>query len=413
MEMTSITELNPPESQDGASRCLKPTQEERLRIGVVIPKGVGKGYSGPTVFLKRLVRPLLDRSDVTIYAGVQEGHQPDPNFIPPARSMDIGGTRGADQLLWALRSAVWIVRDSAELDIVHFHGASFFNLLPALACLGQGIPYVLVPLASRSEVVETGKLSKLPFVRPLRRLIVRRAAGAFALGREIEEELTTLGLATERIHQIANPVTAGFFKSDTHQSDEDRALRVVFVGAMIERKRPELILEALAILRKEHGVTLYADFIGPFPSETHCDRFLELARTFGLSDHVTLVDYVEDVAPLLTSRRGIFVLPSKGEGLPGALTESMAAGFPSVVTDVGAMGDTVRAAGSGEVVAASATAIADSVWSMVADAEVWESYAQNARSYARENFHEDAVATKYLHRLEEFMAGRSGKGIKK
>lgn len=58
-----------------------------------------------------------------------------------------------------------------------------------------------------------------------------------------------------------------------------------------------------------------------------------LASTGGVEDSVTLAGYRTDVPDLMCAA-DVFVLPSRAEGLPGVLIESMAMGTPTVASDI-------------------------------------------------------------------------------
>lgn len=120
----------------------------------------------------------------------------------------------------------------------------------------------------------------------------------------------------------------------------------MFVGRVGRGKRPMLILDAVAALRKR-GHAARAVFIGPFEDDAFEQEFRRLSLDLGLNDYLTITGHVAKVHPYLLSDASLFVLPSAQEGLPGALVEALAAGLPCAVTDVGSMGEVVRAARAG------------------------------------------------------------------
>jgi glycosyltransferase involved in cell wall biosynthesis len=84
---------------------------------------------------------------------------------------------------------------------------------------------------------------------------------------------------------------------------------------------------------------------------SYARRCRDAAQRLGLNDHVVFLGEREDV-PALLGAAHVGVLTSRGEALPIALLEYMAARLPVVVTDVGECGATVRASGGGAVVSA-------------------------------------------------------------
>jgi glycosyltransferase involved in cell wall biosynthesis len=72
------------------------------------------------------------------------------------------------------------------------------------------------------------------------------------------------------------------------------------------------------------------------------------------------------------------------EGLPIALMEAMAAGLPSVLTDVGGVGELVRSGTEGVLVpAGNATALADGLVRLASDPHERQRMAQAALSRGR------------------------------
>jgi len=68
------------------------------------------------------------------------------------------------------------------------------------------------------------------------------------------------------------------------------------------------------------------------------------AQRLGIAERVVFAGAVEDVRPWLAAF-DLFVLPSRSEGLPGALMEAMAMGCPVIASDVGGVSEVVGDAG--------------------------------------------------------------------
>jgi len=111
---------------------------------------------------------------------------------------------------------------------------------------------------------------------------------------------------------------------------EFRDIDVIFVGRLTECKRPDRLIEALAIVAKIHP-TLNAVFVGDGPDRI--DLKLQTDR-LGITDHVTFLGQRSDV-PELLGRTRVFVLTSRSESVSIAMLEAMAFGVVPVVSDVG------------------------------------------------------------------------------
>lgn len=100
-----------------------------------------------------------------------------------------------------------------------------------------------------------------------------------------------------------------------------------YIGRLEAGKDLETLLRALAGEAPRHW---HAMLIG---EGDHGGRLRALAVQLGVTDRVTFVGYRED---RLTFLKGFdaFVLPSRSEGIPRCIMESMAAGVPVVASDI-------------------------------------------------------------------------------
>lgn len=355
-------------------------------------------YSGPTVFMGRLFSSIAKSADIRVTAvGPQV-----PNILPDQISFtklqtpELRGVSG--QVVWACKSFFWLIKNYKSYEFVHFHGGYIFNLFPALAPLLLRKPYVILPLGAGGDLRTEARSNRLPFVKSIKKFILKRAQRTFALSDANASELRDWGVSRERIIHINNPASDEYFQTPTRDMNFSHDL--LLVGKLGAGKRPDLVVEALNKLISDgwHDATL--TLVGPFASSTFEQRMRSLVASYGLEDAVSYTGYVDDVASILKNLpSALFVLPSLQEGLPGALTEAMAMGMPVIVTDVGSMGDVVRAAGSGYVVEPDVLQIStviDDVWS---DPDHWFRLSTAAHNFACTHFSEKSVAQTYLTSL--------------
>lgn len=101
---------------------------------------------------------------------------------------------------------------------------------------------------------------------------------------------------------------------------------LVVVGILEERKRPQLALEALALLPDDVTMT----FCGSGPLE---GELMTMAGELGVSDRVTFAGWVDDPNPFYEKAASLVFL-SEREGLPMAVIEALAAGLGVVAFDI-------------------------------------------------------------------------------
>lgn len=106
---------------------------------------------------------------------------------------------------------------------------------------------------------------------------------------------------------------------------------LLFLGRLEEEKGVFVLIKALAQLATTHPALRVV-----FAGEGDVDAVRKAAADAGVLERIDLPGWVDGEAKaVLLARAGIFVLPSRFEGLPMALLEAQAAGLPVVATRVG------------------------------------------------------------------------------
>ncbi|SBT09348.1 Glycosyl transferase group 1 family protein [Candidatus Propionivibrio aalborgensis] len=177
----------------------------------------------------------------------------------------------------------------------------------------------------------------------------------------VVDDLLAEGAPPDRIRLIYNGVDADRFSSGYQRQVKRQEVRtrlglsddvvvLICVANLFRYKGHADLFEALAMLGPvftESCVMLLAGRdAGELPS------LRRQAVQLGISDKVQFLGERQDVQDLLAAS-DIGVLPSHEEGFSNAVLESMAAGLPMVVTDVGGNADAVTDGKCGYVVSAS------------------------------------------------------------
>ncbi|WP_344792744.1 glycosyltransferase family 4 protein [Gryllotalpicola daejeonensis] len=362
---------------------------------VLTPWGVGGGYSGPVTFLGRLFSAVCaEEPDARIDVLYRDrGGEEVPAWATDATALSRRAHFGLrEQLAWGVRAARAVRQRAGSEVLVHLQGLYLANLVAAYAVPpGRA---VLLPVLERGDLVPAGAKPLAALKSRLLRRVVRRARVGFAITCGIERELRALGMPEDRIVPLGNAVDESVFTSEGRAVPGADAVRIGFVGKLGPIKRPQLLLDAVAMLR-ERGVDASAVFVGPFASAEFEGGFRKRVAELGLDEHVVIAGMRSDVASVLRAEIDVFVLPSSSEGMPGALAEAMMTGLPAVVTDVGAMGDTVIASGGGLVVTPDGERIAEAV-ERILDDGAWAEYSRRAADFAHAHFGSRAVAAAYL-----------------
>ncbi|HLJ40472.1 MAG TPA: glycosyltransferase, partial [Candidatus Acidoferrales bacterium] len=111
---------------------------------------------------------------------------------------------------------------------------------------------------------------------------------------------------------------------------------VLFLGRLVSKKSPDVLLEAFAFWRREtlHAADSLLVFAGPEERDGYLTRLKSLAVASGIADNVLFTGPLYDDAKWAAYRdANVFVLPSQNENFGNSAAEAMACGTPVIVTD--------------------------------------------------------------------------------
>jgi glycosyltransferase involved in cell wall biosynthesis len=177
------------------------------------------------------------------------------------------------------------------------------------------------------------------------------------------------------------------------------------VALLRPRKGIEVLLEALAILRRER-LPVRLRVVGPFETPAYEAEIRGLASRYGLGEAVDWAGFTSDV-PRELERMDLFVLPSLfGEGLPMVLLEAMAAGVPVVAARVEGVPEAIRDGIDGLLVPpGSAADLTRAVASVVRGEVDWAAWRSSASARQAEHFSDRSMAAGIAKVYDRMLAG--------
>lgn len=208
------------------------------------------------------------------------------------------------------------------------------ELRPHIVHAHFGVPDGVVATqaaASRVPVVVTlhGSDFHRQLTRPLfGRMIARRLAMAdllIGVSPAITEGIqSSCNIPADRVQFLVNGYNSGEIRSHPHREPK----YFLFAGGLIERKNPDVLLEAYASIaqRVPHGLVMVGD--GPMRPALE-QRVLAL----GLTDRVQVLGQrAHGELDGLLADAVAMVLPSRSEGLPIVVNEALASGTPVIAS---------------------------------------------------------------------------------
>jgi glycosyltransferase involved in cell wall biosynthesis len=206
----------------------------------------------------------------------------------------------------------------------------------ALALAGTGVPFVYRSIGDPRAWSATG------WRRRRTAQLLRRARAVVALWPAAADALADLhGVPRDRLAVIPNGVPAA--RCPVPGPDERATARRRFglpadgrvVGYLGSLTAEKCVGAAVAAVADLDGVRLLVAGEGP-----ERPALARAAAAAGVADRVTFAGPVVGAAPVLAAVDAV-VLPSRTEGMPGALIEAGLAGLPAVATAVGGVGEIV------------------------------------------------------------------------
>ncbi|MEI7863907.1 MAG: glycosyltransferase family 4 protein [Chthoniobacterales bacterium] len=319
---------------------------------------------------------------------------------------------------WLTRRALFALQKRYRFDVWHS-----VVLYPTSVCLADwqarsGVPTVIRPVGD-----DVGGLPSRRHTKHVDRVLREKlplAKAVVALSADMRDELIGLGIAPEKIRIIPNAVETGLF---TGAFRGRSAVRVemgipddAFVFLCVARNHPQkdfpTLFAAFAQLcaaHPGHDLRLVVAGRDALTAKVDCGEFsnrVHLAE-FGAKP----ADGVPSMPPegLVEVYRSAdaFVLSSLLEGFSSALIEAMAAGLPSVLTDVPGIRGVVVDGREGLLVpCGKPAALADAMGRLVNNVELREQLARAARCTAA-TFDWSSVVAAYLLFYESAIAGKN------
>lgn len=252
---------------------------------------------------------------------------------------------------------------AAHADLVHT--MAFSSLLP-MATWRPQVPWVHTEHWSGLTAPQTLPASWQKVLPVLRRLLARPDVVTAVCGYLAEPIREVRGsrrddpahasptVVVPCIVPVPEPVPA--------RSVDQRRLRLVSIGGLIERKDPLLAVDTLAeLLIRGHDAKL--TFVGQGPLR---EQIAERAQLFDIADRVRLTGSLDRDGVLdQLARAHLFFGPTRGDNFFVSCAEALVAGRPVVVGSTGGQGEYIDPSVGQTVDTQTATAYADAVESVL------------------------------------------------
>jgi len=284
--------------------------KQRIKLLLTVPHLGGGGAERVIALLARHLDPERFEIHLALVTADAPGAEPPPLHVIVHR---LNTTRVRKAWFPLLR----LVR-AERPDVILSGMAHLSFLLLLLKPLLPPRTRILVRQNTTASAASSSWLTRLAY-----RWLYRYADSIICQSQAMVDDLSiSFGIPDQVLSVLANPI----MRPAMQQPVQHSASHLLCVGRLSREKGADLLLHALASVRKIHP-QIHLTILGTGPEETTLHAMTTL---LGLDNAVTFAGYADPTRYFAEAT--LFVLPSRYEGMPNALLEAAAAGLPVVAT---------------------------------------------------------------------------------
>lgn len=319
----------------------------------------------------------------------------------------------ASKVIYINRARSWLRANASRYDVFHGIGIHADAVTPALCAQAQGVPAVMTTLIE-GELNRPSQLARMCGFYRRRMAELREVSAVVAISGNIHQRLLEAGVREERIvdlplagvdvelfQPVADPPARVALRQALGLADRPTCL---FAGTVLARKRPHLLVPALAALG-ERGLDVQVVLAGPEQDKAYAERMRSEAARLGVTDRIVWYGFTRRVSELMQAA-DLLALPSEDEGIPGVVMEAMASGIPCVYTDISGARDAIDDGVNGTIIPADGSGLTEALARYFAEPAQCAGHGRAARAKAQEKFSNRVVLERYLRIFDNVCSHR-------
>ena len=310
------------------------------------------------------------------------------------------GVTVAPEAGWSLeRRRISAALEEIKPDMIHAHfGPAGVHVAPVAQQFG-------IPLAVSFHGQEVTRLAREEFWQTKYRELWPAAAAISGVSEHICGRLRELGAPADKLFRISNGVNLETF---TYQNPAERFdgrnVECLFVGRLVEKKGPLLLVMAFEIAKQRLGaaVNLILHVIGDGPLrpalEVYCKQngLEDSVHIHGPKNHLEVAAMMHRVH--IYVQHSVTAADGDQEGQPVALIEAAASGLPIISTEHSGIPEIVLNEKTGFLVKEmDIERMGERLAFLTSQPTAWEEMGRLGREHVETNMRIDTQASRWLH----------------
>jgi len=283
---------------------------------------------------------------------------------------------------------LWKILRTIKPDIVHTHTSK-------AGLIGRTVSRFAAPSAKRVHTFHGHLLDgyfspvKTKLITNLEGTLAKKTNALIAMGNQVKNDLLKVGVGSESKFRVFFPGLKPAVINSKDDSKKNLEINpslatCLFVGRLTQIKRPDRLLDAIAIL-KSKGVQFEFLIAGDGELSEYVSTRISKEEL-----PVKTLGWVKDTS-LAFSASDIMVLCSDNEAVSLVLIEGSQFGLPLVSTNVGSVSDVVIDHSTGYLTESTPEALADAIEKLVRDPQLRQMMGAAGKAHAERYFSLDRM----------------------
>jgi glycosyltransferase involved in cell wall biosynthesis len=292
----------------------------------------------------------------------------------------------------------WLARHVTDYDILdHHYLFSYVPTVSAWIARWRNVPYTVRTMGQLTPwALAQSRLKKQVYSTLLERRTLNQAAAVHCTSAGEAEDVAQFGVKAPKLVlplgvDLPEPILDAPLKLRQHYSIETDIPIVLFLSRLHYKKRPELLIDSLAILTQQgHRVHLLLAGSGDVDYITALKQ--QVAR-LGVQEYVTFAGFVTGYdKDLVLQGSDLFALPSYSENFGIAVAEAMAAQLPVIITPGVQIAPEIENAKAGMIIEGERELLTEAIAQLLQKPEFRKQLGENAGKLVRERYSWGAIA---------------------